>query len=627
MPVRSFRCVVLVVVAFFGAHAFASGAQDASRLGSLGGVVIDGVLNEPVAEARVTICGRYSYPLGSPESRAAGYETTTDAQGRFVFDQLPPGNYHLCVDPIAISLTDGMRSYEVRPGEVVRDIVKRVWPKGGIDGRVVDERGDAATGVRLSVVGPWLASGIDDIRRWQATVTDVDGRFHLGSEFGIGGFERHGRVAIMTSAVQLFAPAVPLPASGPGPAPIDRLFAAAGLTVPSSPPPMGSNWNGFVELLDEPIQRNQGLAHRSLVDPIQFVPAVATGHAIEFFSMVAGERRRNVGIQLRPVPAFRVSGRIVGANVPVKNMVLSLERAYVPPIERPIPTAVCLTDAAGRFAFLRVPPGDYRIRADTAPYGGGVGGPPEAYSPTVSVDAPVVVNANVDDLSIDAHRGVSIHGSIRFEGTGALPAAKTYVELRLTKMDGSVNGIPMIAAFDGSFASGELPPGEYLLRRGGFPGSVPPGWVLKSAIVAGTLDMVDVPLVLGNQDPGKVVVTFSEPHPSEIGGQVRTAQDAPDPEATVLVFSTDRRYWSHNSPGADDVSRTRIALTSRLGAYTIARVRPGEYFVVAVPDSDESWMTLGGSLNPDLFQRLSTQATRITVTEGAKIVQDLRTQK
>ena len=138
-----------------------------------------------------------------------------------------------------------------------------------------------------------------------------------------------------------------------------------------------------------------------------------------------------------------------------------------------------------------------------------------------------------DDRSIDAHRGVSIHGSIRFEGTGALPGAKTYVELRLTKVDGSVNGIPMMAAFDGSFASIELPPDEYLLRRGGFPGSVPPGWVLKSALVDGTLDMVDVPLVLGSQDPGKVAVTFSQPPHSEIRGVVRTAEDRPDSEATV----------------------------------------------------------------------------------------------
>ena len=47
-----------------------------------------------------------------------------------------------------------------------------------------------------------------------------------------------------------------------------------------------------------------------------------------------------------------------------------LERADIPLMPPSTPAGECVTDATGSFAFLRVPAGRYRIRADTSPHAG-----------------------------------------------------------------------------------------------------------------------------------------------------------------------------------------------------------------------------------------------------------------
>ena len=182
--------------------------------------------------------------------------------------------------------------------------------------------------------------------------------------------------------------------------------------------------------------------------------------------------------------------------------------------------------------------------------------------------------------------------------------------------------LPGIGVVDGEFTSVELPAGEYLIRPGPF--GTPPGWAIKSAMVDGQ-DMTDVPLVIGATPPGRVVVTMGPPNPSNLSGVVRAPDGQPDAAATMLLFSSDRKYWSHNTAGGP-LSRTQIAMSSRLGAYVFRDVRPGEYFVVAVPDStDVLWPLV--SPDPELFGRLAPRATRVTVAEGGKTVQELRTQR
>jgi hypothetical protein len=589
-----------------GAAADARVLRQRDALGSIAGTVVDAVTGDPVTGVGVSFCSQWAYRDGDPERLVADRQVVTTTDGRFLFSEVPAGRYHICLTAGPKYLPDySLRFYEVRPGEAVHDVVKQRVPlnSGVIDGRLVDERGQGVSGARLAKVRTWLQDGIPYLARAQDALSGEDGRF----AFSVS----EGRWAIVASSALRFAPQE---------------------SVASESSSTGAPWNGFVEILNDPVARSRALAAQFLVDSLSAFPPSRPDRPIDFFSVAPGQSQRGLQVQLRPVPAYRISGRIVGSDVPVKNLRLALERADLPLARPSMPTAECLTDGTGRFAFLRVPAGRYRIRADTSPQAGPYGQIRisdrcdlqcvDSFSPTVWVDAPVEVRATVDDLAIAAHRGVSIRGSIRVEGPTPPTELVRNMMLRLEKVDGHETELPSISVTDGEFASVELPAGEYLIRQGPF--GTPDGWIIKSAMVNGQ-DMTDVPLVIGTTPPGRVVVTIGPRNSSNLNGVVRAPDGQPDAAATVLLFSSDRKYWSHNTAGGF-LSRTQIAMSSRLGAFAFRDVRPGEYLVVAVPDSSDALWPLA-SPDPDLFARWAPRATRVTVTEGSTTVQDLRTQR
>ncbi len=70
------------------------------------------------------------------------YATSTDAQGKFVFEDLPPGDYSLSAERVAYLDGHAESDISASPGESVRDILLKLIPAGVISGRVVDEDGD-----------------------------------------------------------------------------------------------------------------------------------------------------------------------------------------------------------------------------------------------------------------------------------------------------------------------------------------------------------------------------------------------------------------------------------------------------------------------------------------------------
>jgi hypothetical protein len=244
------------------------------------------------------------------------------------------------------------------------------------------------------------------------------------------------------------------------------------------------------------------------------------------------------------------------------------------------------------------------------------------FPPTVWVDAPVEARSTVDALTIEAHRGVSIRGSLRFDGPDAPGDDVRNLMFSLVRADGRGGMVPTVGVSAGEFASVELAAGEYLIRPGPF--GTPAGWTIKSAMVDGR-DITDEPLVIGDGSPppGRVTVTVGPSNPANLSGTVRTPAAQPDAAATVLVFPADRKYGSHNLAGTS-MGRTRMAMSSRLGAYLLRDVRPGDYLVAAVPDTAESFSALF-SPDPALFERLAPHATHVTVEEGVDTVQDVRT--
>src|SRR5215467_15715137 len=113
----------------------------AASSGRVAGQVVEQGRNLPVAGARITLmsAGR---PTTVPPPL---FETTTDAEGRFVFDVVPPGEYRIQ----AIRAGYAMPSFDTPPstvtvaaGQTQSDVMITLLRGGAIAGRVTDATGE-----------------------------------------------------------------------------------------------------------------------------------------------------------------------------------------------------------------------------------------------------------------------------------------------------------------------------------------------------------------------------------------------------------------------------------------------------------------------------------------------------
>ena len=108
-------------------------------------------------------------------------------------------------------------------------------------------------------------------------------------------------------------------------------------------------------------------------------------------------------------------------------------------------------------------------------------------------------------------------------------------------------------------------------------------------------------------DATSLVVTFTD-RPSKLSGTVTDDRGAASPTAVVLVFPADPQRWS----GYGATPRTlKSALTTRSGVYTVNHLPPGDYYAIALADSD-----IDGWRDPATLETLAGQATRLTVAES-----------
>lgn len=156
------------------------GQDPAPKPGRLLGKAINSATNEPVRKAAIH--------LQLQKAGDQNFATTTDNEGAFAFEDLPPGDYRLTGEKSGFLRTPyGARTPSSRgslititPGAEPKEALLKLIPAAVVAGRILDEDGEPLEGAIASVLLKTEASGaIRWERRTQAAPTNDRGEFRI----------------------------------------------------------------------------------------------------------------------------------------------------------------------------------------------------------------------------------------------------------------------------------------------------------------------------------------------------------------------------------------------------------------------------------------------------------------
>ena len=168
-------------------------------------------------------------------------------------------------------------------------------------------------------------------------------------------------------------------------------------------------------------------AGRMAVYPTTYFPAAATAGAATPIALDAGEERTDVTISMRPVPAVRVSGRLVtpDGSAPPPTTIRLVGAAMTDVITRGLvsgpdhvglDTVTGMSDATGRFTLLGVPAGDYVLTHANTFLSRAI----QQGQPAYWISQRVTVGAeDLSDLVVTLRPALRVEGRIEFRGGAA----------------------------------------------------------------------------------------------------------------------------------------------------------------------------------------------------------------
>jgi hypothetical protein len=524
-------------------------------------------------------------PAGFPGARTTpGF--LTDAQGRFIFDNLPAGTFNLHVEKNGFLYgAFGERRPQGRAQSIdltadgrVLDAEIRLWRYSSVSGQVSDETGEPVVGATVVTLRRSFLAGRPLLQLMTTETTDDRGVYAVG-----------------------------------GLLPGDYVV---GVTFPISVAPVASlQTNAF------PSIRRDGLAIRSTAGPFArvvdgrvwalantYAPSVTTLERAAAVNLAAGGDRTGVDVHVKSAPLVTVTGMANGPDGPAAGLTIRLapSDAKLAQSADPLTQMQAVTDADGRFTILATP-GQYEL------------GTPVGSIAALVASLPLTVGeAGASGVALRATTKHVVSGRVEFDGTSPRPAG-LQLRLALDPDDGRGARPALNVADDGSARSSAIAAGRYFVRvlagaRAGGPAQAG-GWFLKSAMLNGK-NVADEPLEMKDADLPGLVVTFTD-KASTLSGSVRDSQGAPDALSTVMVFPADRTGWVDFGVSSRRLGSIRV---DRSGAFVLRGLPAGEYFVVAVPDElTVDWQS------PPWFEAASRLASRIKVTDGGSTSIDLRT--
>jgi hypothetical protein len=560
------RASLLLVMA----TAAVAGPQGVAQSGSIAGVILTGDgEGTPVARAIVTIAGAPLRP---------SLVTMTDQAGRFVFSDLPAGQFTLSAAkstylPMSYGQTAAGRGsglpITLSQGQQVSGLTWKI-PRGAvIRGRITDDRGRpmAQAPIVLMQYRETDAGRALQPITWSSP-SEGDGSYRV-----TGVLPGDYLVAALPPGGYVYMPEPFLP-NGPEVRQVtlaEMQWALKELAGPTGVP--------------EPAQ-GQAVTYTRM-----FFPGTADPESALAVKVTLGEERGGIDIQMRLLPSARIEGRVVGPDGK--------------PVERPrISMSGSSTSAPGStFSRRNLTPGRYTITAH---------GANNTLWGRVALD---VNGVDLLDVEIKLALSASVSGRILFESSSK-PGPTDASSVRVMLRPSGSGLLPVAAAASGTFTSVGVEPGRYrlhatVLATAGAPAG--PGWSLKSAMLNGR-DITDELFEIGDAEQiTGVVVTFTD-RPAELTGVLQDATGQPAPGFYVVVFPADRKQWSQGSRRMPAPVRSAAD-----GAFRFAGLPAGAYYLAAVTSVDQADLA-----DAAFLQELSRAAVSVTVAEGERTVQNLK---
>jgi hypothetical protein len=218
-------------------------------------------------------------------------------------------------------------------------------------------------------------------------------------------------------------------------------------------------------------------------------------------------------------------------------------------------------------------------------------------------------------LVLQLQPGLKVSGRLIFEGEATPPPASSIGVTLFEEGQTSFHTLPGARpAADGTFTIDGIAAGRYRIDIGELNGRLPSGWTLKSIVGPGIgVDHADVPIdVRVGQNTPPLTVTLTS-RPTELAGTLQDAGGRPATAFTMVAFATDTKVWGSQS------RRVQVTRPADDGKFSIMNLPAGEYFLAAVTGVED------GQLNDARFlSTLVPAATRVTITDGQRTVQDLK---
>ena len=594
--------------------------------GTIAGVVLsDESTRQPVRRAIVTVSGSL---LAS--SRSA----ITDDDGKFVIAQLPSGRFSIAVKKAAYIPGAYGATRPGRPGTPLSlaegqrvDVTVKLARASVIAGVIRDPQGEPVPGVQVSALripSSGLLSSL--FTTSDVIITDDRGAYRLfgllPGEYVVAALPR------TTGAGEIGSRSV---------AEMDAILSALERRIgranfqPSSGP-------------TTPVVIPQAPASFSYAPT--YYPGATQFSGATRLTLTPGDERTGMDFIVAPITTATIEGAVTGAGNSLGSVQLSIQMDG-PRLPMTFGSYPVLTERPGvteQFKYTNVLPGHYTIMARvrpgetpaTAPVVVGVGSgtgrgqapptPPDMLYAIAELD---VAGADITGVTLSLQPAASVSGRVVFDSTTSSPPenlTKIRVTISLpggtymsssggTVIGNSFNGVPAVSVGkDGRFTASGIAPGSYLLRAT-LPADLSQNWWLQSAMVADR-DLLDFPLeIVAGVDITSAVLTFADRR-AGLSGMLQTPDGGPAPEYFVVVFPTDRTYWTPES------RRLKSVRPGTDGRFSFTDLPAADYFLAALTDVDpDEWQ------KPAFLEQVIAGALRIKIAHGEQVTQDIRVRR